>query len=232
MQVMHMMRHVIHRMTKQPRWVVRFGRAALVLLIVAWTPAATAQVMATVMAGVHLRAGPDIFFPSVMILPPGAAVTVFGCEQGFNWCDVQFGFNRGWVDAAFLQSTGPRGPVVIASSPFVSGVPIVTFSFNNYWNTWYAGRPWFGRRAFYYNHWNRFPHGRPPPIYRPRPPPPVFRPPPQRPPPAVRPPPPRPPPATRPPAGGRPPSGRPPAANPPPGNRPPPSNRPPPRQGQ
>ena len=187
-------------MTKQRMWIVRLSRAALVLLTVAWAPAGVAQVVATVMAGVHLRAGPDIFFPSVMILPPGAAVTVFGCEQGFNWCDVQFGLNRGWVDAAFLQASGPRGPVVIASSPFVSGVPLVTFSFNNYWNTWYTGRPWFGRSAFYYNHWNRFPHGRPPPIYRP--PPPMFRPPPPRPPPAVRPTP-RPPAARPPPRSGQ-----------------------------
>ena len=216
-------------MTKQPLWIVRVSRAAVVLLMVAWTPAGVAQTMATLTAAVHLRAGPDIFFPSVMVLPPGAVVQVFGCEQGFFWCDVQFGLNRGWVDAAFLQAAGPRGPVLIASSPFVSGVPIVTFSFNNYWNTWYAGRPWMGRRTFYYNHWNRFPHGRPPPIYRPRPPPPVFRPPPR--PPAGRPPP-RPPASTRPPASGRPPSGRPPANQPPPGNRPPPSNRPPPRSGQ
>jgi uncharacterized protein YraI len=227
-----MMMQVIHRMTKRPLWIVRCGRAALVLLMVAWTPAGVAQVMGTVTAAVNLRAGPDPFFPSVMILPPGAAVTVFGCEQSFNWCDVQFGFNRGWVNAAFLQAPGPRGPVIIASSPFVSGVPLVAFSFNSYWNTWYAGRPWFGRRAFYYNQWNRFPHGRPPPIYRPRPPPPTFRPPPPR-PPAARPPPSRPPPG-RPPPSGRPPSGgRPPAGNqPPPGNRPPPSQRPPPRSGQ
>jgi len=213
-------------MTKQPMWIVRVSRAALVLLMVAWMPAGVAQVVATLTAGVHLRAGPDIFYPSVMILPPGAGVQVFGCMQGFGWCDVQFGLNRGWVDAAFLQAVGPAGPVLIASSPAMVGVPVVTFSFNNYWNTWYTGRPWFARRAFYYNHWNRFPGGRPPPIYRPRPPPPVFRPPPGR-PPAVRPPP-RPPPTTRPPSGGRPPG----ANQPPPGNRPPASNRPPPRQGQ
>jgi uncharacterized protein YraI len=220
------MMQVIHMTTKQPMWIVRVSRAALVLLIAAWAPAGVAQVSATLTAGVHLRAGPDIFYPSVMILPPGAGVQVFGCMPGFSWCDVGFGFNRGWVDAAFLQAPGPAGPVLIASSPAMVGVPFVTFSFNNYWNTWYVGRPWYGRRAFYYNHWNRFPNGRPPPIYRPRPPPPVFRPPPGR-PPAVRPPP-RPPPSTRPPAGGRPPG----ANQPPPGNRPPPSNRPPPRQGQ
>jgi len=208
-------------MTKQLVWIVRLSRAALALLFVTWAPAGVAQMMATLTAGVHLRAGPDIFFPSVMILPPGAGVQVFGCEQGFNWCDVQFGLNRGWVDAAFLQAVGPAGPVLIASSPAMVGVPVVTFSFNNYWNTYYVGRPWFGRRAFYYNHWNRFPHGRPPPIYRPRP---VFRPPPSRPPTVVRP---TPPPSTRPPSGGRPPSSRPPPSGRPASGQPPPSNRPP-----
>src|SRR5215469_8992084 len=218
--------------TNQPIWIVRFSAAALVLVVSGWAPTAIAQVTATLTAGVHLRAGPDIFFPSVMILPPGAGVTVFGCEQGFGWCDVQFGLNRGWVDGAFLQAPGPSGPVIIASSPAVIGVPIVPFAFNTYWSTWYAGRPWYSRRAFYANHWNRFPHGRPPPIYRPRPPPPVFRPPPSRPPTVVRPTP-RPPPGTRPPSTRPPASGRPPpSGQPPPGNRPPPSTRPAPGTGQ
>jgi uncharacterized protein YraI len=95
------------------------------------------------------------------MLPPGAVVQVFGCEQAYNWCDVQMGADRGWVDAAYLQAPAPSGAVVIASSPAVVGVPIVTFSFNNYWNTYYVGRPWYGRRATYYNYWNRYPHGRP-----------------------------------------------------------------------
>jgi uncharacterized protein YraI len=206
--------------------IVRSSRAALGLLILMWAPAGFAAVTATLTAGVHLRAGPAIGYPSVMLVPPGAVVQVFGCEEGYNWCDVQFGADRGWVDAAFLQAPAPSGPVVIATSPAVIGVPIVAFSFNTYWNAYYVGRPWYGRRAYYYNYWNRYPHGRPPPIYRP---PPVYRPPPPRPPPVVRPPPQRPPPGTRPPSGGRPPGGKPPGGKPPPGgNKPPPGNRPPP----
>jgi len=183
-------------------------------------------VTATLTAGVHLRAGPSIFYPSVMILPPGAVVQVFGCEQGFNWCDVQVGFNRGWVDAAFLLAQTPRGPVLIASSPMVVGVPIVPFVFNTYWSTWYPTRPWYARRAHYFNYWNRFPHGRPPPIYRPRPRPPMVRPPPPMARPPMRPPVVRPPPGSvRPPPGSSPP-GRPPPSRPPPGQTPPPSTRP------
>jgi len=69
---------------KQPIWIVRFNAAALVLLLSAWAPTALAQVTASLTAGVHLRAGPDMFYPSVMIMPPGAGVQVFGCVQGFG----------------------------------------------------------------------------------------------------------------------------------------------------
>jgi len=204
---------------RQQTGIIGWCTAALALVVIAWAPAAVAQISATLTAGVHLRAGPAIFYPAVQIVPAGQVVQVFGCEQGFNWCDVQMGPQRGWIDAAFLQAPSPAGPVLIASSPAVVGVPLVTFSFNNYWDTWYVGRPWYARRAYYGRYWNRFPHGVPPPIYRPRPPPPVFRPPPPRPPPGARPPAGRPPPSSRPPSGGRPPAG----GQRPPGNRPPPS---------
>jgi len=201
---------------RQRTGIIRSSTAALALTLVLWTPAAVAAVSATLTAGVHLRAGPALAYPSVMVVPTGSVVQVYGCEQGYNWCDVQMGAERGWVDAAFLQAAAASGPVVIASSPAVVGVPVVTFSFNTYWSTYYPTRPWYARRAYYYNYWNRYPHGVAPPIYRPRPPPP-------RPPPGARPPGARPPPnGSRPPGSGK----------PPPGNRPPPSTRPAPVTGQ
>src|ERR1700683_1731858 len=65
---------------------------------------------ATVMAHAHLRAGPSIEYPGVVTLAPGAVVEVFGCEQGYGWCDAQIGPDRGWVDAAYLAMSAPRGP--------------------------------------------------------------------------------------------------------------------------
>jgi len=197
-----------------------------------------------VMANVHLRAGPSVFYPSVGMVFAGSPAVVFGCEQGFNWCDVQIGLNRGWVDAAFLQAQSPGGPVIITNNPFALGIPITPFVLNTYWNTWYRGRPWFAQRPRYYNYWRQFPHGRPPPpprrpIVRPPARPPMVRPParpPVRPPPANTRPPPGRPPAARPPAGrpsgdrpgGRPSGDRPPGGRPsgdrPSGGRPSPGN--------
>ncbi len=221
-------------MSTNRTWPARVGPALAVLsaiFLCAWAPAVVAGA-GVVVHTVHLRAGPSTEYPGFAVLPPGTQLEVFGCEEGYNWCDVQAGPNRGWVDAAYLQMSAQGQPLIVADSGVVLALPIVTFVFDSYWNSYYRNRPWFSQRARYYSYWNRYPHGRPPP--RPRPP--VVRPPP-RPSPGVRPPPrPRPPPVgTRPPGGTRPPAGdRPPAANRPPGNgRPPPdSERPAPDSGR
>ena len=192
---------------------MRLSLAALALAMSAWTSTALA-VTASVMTSVHLRAGPSTFYPSVAMLFTGTTVQVFGCEEAFNWCDVQSGLNRGWVAAAYLQAPAAGGPVIIANSGPTLGIPTATFVLNTYWGNYYRGWPWYARRPHYYNYWRRFPHGVPPP--RPRPPfgrPPPARPPTPRPPPGMRPPP------SRPPAP-RPPPSRPPATRPPPQPRP------------
>jgi uncharacterized protein YraI len=171
---------------------------------------------ASLTSTVHLRAGPSIEYPLVTLVPAGAVAQVYGCEQGYGWCDVQIGPNRGWVDGYFLQTVGPGGPVIVASGGLTIGIPVVSFVLGSYWGSYYANRPWYGQRSRYMGYWNRYPHGRPPPPPRP----PVHRPP-ARPPPGARPPP-------RPPSGGRPPGN----SRPPPGNgKPPPSGGRPPGGG-
>jgi uncharacterized protein YraI len=179
-------------------WLARSLLAAVLLL-----PAgALAQVIIAPQVGmtqaftnqsVNLRAGPDRSFPLVSWLPGGTPVNVVGCLNGWHWCDVAVGFNRGWINGRFLSITVGNQPVLIMNSGPRIGVPVVTFSVGPYWGAHYRNRAWYSQ-----------------------PPPPQFRPPPPG-----RPPPPRPPPARPPsaaPPSARPPSGQPPA--PPPGRRP------------
>ena len=192
---------------------------ALLLTALCACAAARADFAANVTIPVHVRAGPAVEYPSVVLLPAGALVRVFGCEQDYGWCDVQAGPERGWVAAEYLQMAGNSGPVVIGTGGVSLGIPIVSFNFNTYWGNYYRGRPWFARQPYYARYWRRYPHGVPPPPPRP----PHMRPPPRpRPPPAIRPPPgrPRPPHAAPvlPPGTGRPPGGRPPQDRPRPDN--------------
>ncbi len=168
-------------------------------------PVVTTQAFTT--QSVNLRAGPDRGFPLVSWMQGGTPVTVFGCLNGWHWCDVAFGFNRGWVNGRFLAVPWGGQQVLIMNSGPRVGVPVVTFSTGAYWGSHYRGRAWY--------------HQPPPPGFGPppgRPPPPPPRPPPGQ--PSARPPSARPPSAP-------PPSAAPPAARPSSAGQPPPSARPP-----
>ena len=169
--------------------------------VVVVQPVPTTQAFTT--QAVNLRAGPDRSFPLVAWLQGGTPVTLFGCLNGWNWCDVGVGFNRGWIYGRFLAVPVGGQQVLIMNSGPRLGVPVVTFSVGPYWGAHYRGRPWYHQ-----------------------PPPPGFGPPPVRPPPPpARPPPPRPPPPGPPPS--RPPAGSPAPPRSPPGGQPPPGARPP-----
>ena len=67
----------------------------------AWSTFAAAQTAVTTSA-VNVRAGPDRSFPAVTWLHGNTAVTVMGCIEGWRWCDVIAGPNRGWVYSRYL----------------------------------------------------------------------------------------------------------------------------------
>jgi uncharacterized protein YraI len=169
---------------------------------------------------VNVRAGPDVQYPVVSTLPAGTSVYIEGCLDGWTWCDVQFGPDRGWIYAPYLDYVYGNSYIPFYTYAPTLGIPLITFSVGPYWDRYYYGRPWYGRRDYWVS--------RPPPTY--------YRPPPPRPPPQYRPPPPPRPPQIQPvPGGGAmpPPQGRPPPPPPSQGMRPQPQpgQSPPPSQG-
>jgi uncharacterized protein YraI len=180
------------------------ARSLFVLAIsgLVWTSSAASQ-NAVAIQSVNVRAGPDPMFPLVTWLSPGQRVSVFGCIQGWRWCDVFTGRHRGWVYSRFLAFTGGGRSVVISTGGPTLGLPMVTFSVGSYWGAHYQGTPWFSTQAHWNSQWGRHP---PPPVWHapppsrppspPRPPTggggvPDFRPPPGNPPPTTTPPRPR-----------------------------------------
>ena len=100
---------------------------------------------------VSVRAGPDTSYPTVAVLGPGAPVQVIGCLDDWSWCDVVFADNRGWVYSPFLSYVyqGYRVPFYSYAPSF--GIPIISFSLGSYWDRYYRGRPWYGRRDYWAN---------------------------------------------------------------------------------
>jgi len=98
----------------------------------------------------NMRAGPNPQFPLVASVPAGAYVHVNGCVDGYSWCDVTAGPERGWVYADYLSYTYRNQPVTVISAGPSLGFPIISFSVGNYWDTYYRGRSWYGNRAYWY----------------------------------------------------------------------------------
>lgn len=95
---------------------------------------------------VNLRAGPDAGYPDVAMLHAGTSVAIEGCVDGWSWCDVAYGDARGWVPANYLQQDYQGQRVLIPEYGVRIGVPVISFVFGSYWDSYYRDRSWYGSR--------------------------------------------------------------------------------------
>src|SRR5438552_15297605 len=123
--------------------------AAAVLLL----PAAALAAPGIVTTSVSLRAGPGEGFPTVDRIPGGARVNIHGCLRGNAWCDVSWSDDRGWVSSQYLEYLYRNRYVYLPDYVDQIDVPVVPFVLTSYWSSYYAGRPWYQRRAYWSGYW-------------------------------------------------------------------------------
>ena len=99
---------------------------------------------------VNLRAGPDPGYPLIDTLPAGAPLDIQGCTSGWEWCDVIFQGERGWVAGNFIQYDYNNQYVLVPQYGMQIGIPIVTFVIGSYWDSYYRNRPFYRERARWY----------------------------------------------------------------------------------
>ncbi|MGY3240344.1 uncharacterized protein YraI [Bradyrhizobium sp. USDA 4472] len=131
---------------------MRLRTALVAALLLAPTAAMAAPGIVTVSTG--LRAGPGAGFPLVDRVPEGARVNIHGCLRGDAWCDVSFSDDRGWVSSQYLEYLYRNHYVYLPDYADEIDVPVVPFVLSSYWSSYYEGRPWYRRHAYWNNYWN------------------------------------------------------------------------------
>jgi uncharacterized protein YraI len=89
---------------------------------------ALAQVSATAATDLNLRAGPAGDQQILAVIPANGAVTVDGCLEAANWCQVNFEGTTGWAYGEYLNATAAdQSQVVVIEGRDVLSVPTVAF---------------------------------------------------------------------------------------------------------
>ncbi len=123
------------------------------MLLLAPAIAQAAEGFAT--ANVNMRAGPSTAYPAVTVIPAGESVEIYGCLADVPWCDVEFYGGRGWVHGRYVQVLYQQRRVYVGPEYYRPlGIPVVVFSFGNYWDRYYRDRDFYRDR----DRWRRGPN--------------------------------------------------------------------------
>ncbi len=106
-------------------------RKWMLIVLLALPVPAMAQLDHTLDA-VNLRAGPDRAFPVVAWLPARTDLTIVGCMEDRQWCDVVVGRRRGFVHTRYLSLRFNQRTA-----------PVITFNVKDYWDAHYTRQSWF-----------------------------------------------------------------------------------------
>lgn len=105
---------------------------------------------------VNLRAGPAYEYPVVVRIGIGTAMSVAGCLDDYQWCDVIAGPYRGWIYAGNIVYPYQDSNVPVLTYGPALGIGIVAFALGSYWDSHYRYQPWYPQQQYWIN---RYPHG-------------------------------------------------------------------------
>lgn len=128
----------------------RLAWLGLALLLLAAPLYAQAQ-DGYVTVNLNMRAGPDSDYPLITTLRAGTRISVQGCIDDYEWCDVIAYGERGWVYGDYIEYSWHNRRVPVYGYGAEIGIPIISFVFGDYWGRHYNHRPFYRDR----DRWSR-----------------------------------------------------------------------------
>ncbi len=100
-----------------------------------------------------MRAGPGREYPRIDSVASNTRVTVHGCVDRYDWCDISRGRQRGWVDGdELVMPFQGRRVKVMQYGPRVN-LPVITFRLDNYWDEHYRRASFYRDRDSWRERW-------------------------------------------------------------------------------
>lgn len=103
----------------------------------------------------HLFAGPGLDYPRIVTVPDHARIVVHGCLGSFDWCDVSYGDQRGWIDGNGVELRRDGSWYGARRFDQRYRLPRVTFEIGDYWRHHYRQRNFYRDRARYFSRHDR-----------------------------------------------------------------------------
>ncbi|WP_410176631.1 DUF1236 domain-containing protein [Sinorhizobium medicae] len=110
-----------------PSKAARLRAALTASALLAVIPSAYAEMSATTLADLNVRAGPGPQYPAVGVATRGSAAVLDGCMEGSNWCRIDVNGLRGWAYARYLATDMGGTTAVIQERRTELSVPTVTY---------------------------------------------------------------------------------------------------------
>jgi uncharacterized protein YraI len=129
----------------------RMSWLALALLLSVTSLSAQAQ-DGYVTVNLNMRAAPDSDYPLITTIRAGSAISVLGCIDDYQWCDVTAYGERGWVSGDYIEYEYQNRRVPLYGYGVQIGIPIVSFVIGDYWGSHYNHRSFYRDRDRWYRH--------------------------------------------------------------------------------
>ncbi|MEN3976639.1 hypothetical protein [Emcibacter sp. SYSU 3D8] len=128
--------------------------AAVLVAGAALVPAAAQAATGFTVERTELFAGPDYDYPTIRHIADNRRVEIFGCLNDWSFCDVGYRSERGWVNGRdIVVDYRSRRVRLVDAGPYV-GIGFLSFSFGNYWDNHYRGRPFYRERGRWERHYH------------------------------------------------------------------------------